>query len=203
MVVEKCITFLKNNLNWIDFWQKDNSKIVHFIGKDNIVFHCVIFPIILKCLEDFNLPNNVVANEFLNIEGNKISTSKNWAVWLDDYLQDFSDQQDSLRYTLCITAPESKDNDFTWKEFQARNNNELVAILGNFINRVFVLIHKYWEGKVPCNIIYTNNDKEFLSNLNNIKNKIDLKIREFKFKEALGEIMNIARLGNKFLACFY
>ena len=191
---------LENNLNWIDFWKKDNSKIVHFIGKDNIVFHCVIFPIILKCLEDFNLPNNVVANEFLNIEGNKISTSKNWAVWLDDYLQDFSDQQDSLRYTLCITAPESKDNDFTWKEFQARNNNELVAILGNFINRVFVLIHKYWEGKVPCNIIYTNNDKEFLSNLNNIKNKIDLKIREFKFKEALGEIMNIARLGNKFLA---
>jgi len=191
---------LKNNLNWIDFWQKDNSKIVHFIGKDNIVFHCVIFPIILKCLGDFNLPNNVVANEFLNIEGNKISTSKNWAVWLDDYLKDFSGQEDALRYTLCITAPESKDNDFTWKEFQARNNNELVAILGNFINRVFVLIHKYWEGKVPDNITYIKHDKEFLSNLNNIKHKIDLKIRDFKLKEALGEIMNIARIGNKFLA---
>ena len=191
---------LENNLEWTDFWKSDNSKIINFIGKDNIVFHCIIFPIILKCLKDFCLPHNVIANEFLNLEGNKISTSRNWAVWLDDYLRDFPEQQDALRYVLCITAPESKDNDFTWKEFQSRNNNELVAILGNFVNRVFVLIHKYWDGKIPDNIVYKDSDKLFLKKTESIKLNIDLKLQSFKFKEALSEVMNMARLGNKFLA---
>ena len=143
-----------NNKNWEDYWKNEETELVHFIGKDNIVFHCIIFPIILKAHEGYILPTNVPANEFLNLEGKKLSTSRNWAIWLHEYLEDFKGQEDALRYALCATAPESKDTDFTWADFQARNNNELVAIFGNFINRVVVLTNKYWEGIVPkCNTL--------------------------------------------------
>ncbi len=186
--------------NWKDYWQNENTELVHFIGKDNIVFHCIIFPAMLKAHGDYVLPTQVPANEFLNLEGNKISTSKNWAVWLHEYLEEFPNQQDVLRYTLCANAPESKDNDFTWKDFQARNNNELVAILGNFINRALVLTQKYFDNKVPQQGPLFDPDKEVLELLSQFPNKIAQSIEKYRFREALGYFMDLARLGNKYLA---
>ena len=190
----------KNNLNWEKYWKNNESELIHFIGKDNIVFHCIIFPIILKELGDYNLPTNVPANEFLNLEGKKLSTSKNWAIWLHEYLIDFENQQDTLRYVLSSTSPENKDTDFTWKDFQARNNNELVEIFGNFINRVVVLTNKYWDGIVPKQNHLTKNDKLVLDSITNSKNNIGKSIEEFKLREGLNEVMNLARTGNKYLA---
>ena len=190
----------KNNLNWEKYWKNNESELIHFIGKDNIVFHCIIFPIILKELGDYNLPTNVPANEFLNLEGKKLSTSKNWAIWLHEYLIDFENQQDTLRYVLSSTSPENKDTDFTWKDFQARNNNELVAIFGNFINRVVVLTNKYWDGIVPKQNHLTKNDKLVLDSITNSINNIGKSIEEFKLREGLNEVMNLARTGNKYLA---
>ena len=190
----------KNNLNWEKYWKNNESELIHFIGKDNIVFHCIIFPIILKELGDYNLPTNVPANEFLNLEGKKLSTSKNWAIWLHEYLIDFENQQDTLRYVLSSTSPENKDTDFTWKDFQARNNNELVAIFGNFINRVVVLTNKYWDGIVPKQNNLTKNDKLVLKSITDSTNNIGKSIEEFKLREGLNEVMNLARTGNKYLA---
>jgi len=190
----------ENNKNWEDYWKKDDTKLVHFIGKDNIVFHCIIFPSMLKAHGDYILPDNVPANEFLNLEGNKLSTSKNWAVWLHEYLEEFPNQQDVLRYTLTANAPESKDNDFTWKDFQAKNNNELVAIFGNFINRVVVLTNKYYQGQVPFAGIYSEIDKEVLGKLKEFPSIISSSIERYRFREASQELMNLARLGNKYLA---
>ncbi len=190
---------LDNNKNWQDYWQ-NNAELIHFIGKDNIVFHGIIFPIILKAHGDFVLPTNIPANEFLNLEGQKLSTSRNWAIWLHDYLKDFEGQQDVLRYALCSTAPESKDTDFTWADFQARNNSELVGIFGNFINRVVVLTNKYWDGYVPAKGNLTNCDEEVLEELSVCSEKIGQLIENYKFREALSEVMNLARLGNKYLA---
>lgn len=190
----------KNNLNWEKYWKNNESELIHFIGKDNIVFHCIIFPIILKELGDYNLPINVPANEFLNLEGKKLSTSKNWAIWLHEYLIDFENQQDTLRYVLSSTSPENKDTDFTWKDFQARNNNELVAIFGNFINRVVVLTNKYWDGIVPKQNNLTKNDKLVLNSITDSTNNIGKSIEEFKLREGLNEFMNLARTGNKYLA---
>ncbi len=190
----------ENNKNWEDYWKNEDTELVHFIGKDNIVFHCIIFPIILKAHEGYILPTNVPANEFLNLEGEKLSTSRNWAIWLHEYLEDFKGQEDALRYALCATAPENKDTDFTWADFQARNNNELVAIFGNFINRVVVLTNKYWDGIVPtCNTLDTY-DKEVLEKLKAFPDKIGASIEKYRFREALGELMNLSRLGNKYLA---
>ena len=189
-----------NGKNWEDYWKNEDTELVHFIGKDNIVFHCIIFPIILKSHGDYILPTNVPANEFLNLEGKKLSTSRNWAIWLHEYLEDFKGQEDTLRYALCATAPEGKDTDFTWADFQARNNNELVAIFGNFINRVVVLTHKYWEGNVPRPNNLDNYDKEVLVKLAEFPKKIGDSIEKFRFREALAELMNLARLGNKYLA---
>lgn len=189
-----------NNKKWEDYWKSSDTELVHFIGKDNIVFHCIIFPIILKLKKNYILPKNVPANEFLNLEGNKLSTSKNWAIWLHEYLIDFKDQQDALRYALCASAPENKDTDFTWKEFQARNNNELVAILGNFVNRVVVLTNKYWDGVVPAIDITNEDDNQILSLLKISPTKIANSIKKFRFREALTEMMNLARAGNKYLA---
>jgi methionyl-tRNA synthetase len=189
-----------NNKNWEDYWKNDKSELVHFIGKDNIVFHCIIFPIILSANKEYNLPTNVPANEFLNLEGEKLSTSRNWAIWLHEYLEDFKGQEDALRYVLCATAPENKDTDFTWADFQARNNNELVAIFGNFINRVVVLTNKYWEGIVPHLGELEEYDKEVLEQLKNFPDKIAASIEKYRFREALQELMNLARLGNKYLA---
>ncbi|MCT4698104.1 methionine--tRNA ligase [Tenacibaculum haliotis] len=186
--------------NWEDYWKKDDTKLVHFIGKDNIVFHCLIFPAMLKAHGDYILPENVPANEFLNLEGNKLSTSKNWAVWLHEYLEDFPNQQDVLRYTLTANAPESKDNDFTWKDFQAKNNNELVAIFGNFINRVVVLTNKYYDGKVPAANELSEVDEDTLAALKEFPNVIAKSIERYRFREASQELMNLARLGNKYLA---
>ncbi|ALU75786.1 methionine--tRNA ligase [Tenacibaculum dicentrarchi] len=186
--------------NWEDYWKKDDTKLVHFIGKDNIVFHCLIFPSMLKAHGDYILPENVPANEFLNLEGNKLSTSKNWAVWLHEYLEDFPNQQDVLRYTLTANAPESKDNDFTWKDFQAKNNNELVAIFGNFINRVVVLTNKYYDGKVPVAGDFSEVDEDTLATLKEFPNVIAKSIERYRFREASQELMNLARLGNKYLA---
>lgn len=186
--------------NWEDYWKKDDTKLVHFIGKDNIVFHCIIFPSMLKAHGDYILPENVPANEFLNLEGNKLSTSKNWAVWLHEYLEDFPDQQDVLRYTLTANAPENKDNDFTWKDFQAKNNNELVAIFGNFINRVVVLTNKYYNGLVPEAGDFTELDKDVLEQLQQFPDVIAKSIARYRFREASQELMNLARLGNKYLA---
>ena len=191
---------LNSGIKWQDYWKGDKSELIHFIGKDNIVFHCIIFPIILKELGDYNLPVNVPANEFLNLEGEKLSTSKNWAIWLHEYLQDFKDQQDSLRYVLCATAPEGKDTDFTWKDFQARNNNELVAVFGNFINRVVVLTNKYWDGIVPEKYELTEYDKEILESIKEYPQKIGDSIEKYRFREALNELMNLSRVGNKYLA---
>ena len=189
-----------NGKNWEDYWKSEETELIHFIGKDNIVFHCIIFPIILKAHENFILPTNVPANEFLNLEGEKLSTSRNWAIWLHDYLEDFKGQEDALRYTLCATAPESKDTNFTWADFQARNNNELVAIFGNFINRVVVLTNKYWDGVVPSQNDLNSYDKEVLEKIAAFPNKIGESIEKFRFREALAELMNLARLGNKYLA---
>ena len=186
--------------NWEDYWKKDDTKLVHFIGKDNIVFHCIIFPSMLKAHGDFILPDNVPANEFLNLEGNKLSTSKNWAVWLHEYLEEFPNQQDVLRYTLTANAPESKDNDFTWKDFQAKNNNELVAVFGNFINRVVVLTNKYYDGKVPCPNDFTEVDEDVLDAVKEFPDTIGKSVERYRFREASQELMNLARLGNKYLA---
>ncbi|WP_375234590.1 methionine--tRNA ligase [Winogradskyella sp.] len=186
--------------NWEDYWKKEDTTLVHFIGKDNIVFHCIIFPAMLKAEGSYILPENVPANEFLNLEGNKLSTSKNWAVWLPDYLIDFPNQQDVLRYALTANAPENKDNDFTWKDFQARNNNELVAIFGNFINRVVVLTNKYYEGIVPKTSGFTSIDQETLAAVKAYPAVIASSIERYRFREASQELMNLARLGNKYLA---
>lgn len=186
--------------DWEPYWKDKDTELVHFIGKDNIVFHCIIFPAMLKAEGSYILPTNVPANEFLNLEGNKLSTSKNWAVWLHEYLQDFPEQQDVLRYVLTANAPESKDNDFTWKDFQARNNNELVAIFGNFINRVVVLTHKYYGGVVPAAGVLSDTDKAVFAELAELVNKIEYSIEHYRFREAQQELMNIARLGNKYLA---
>ena len=190
----------QNGKDWEPFWKDSDTKMVHFIGKDNIVFHCIIFPAMLKAHGGYILPENVPANEFLNLEGDKISTSKNWAVWLHEYLLEFPNQQDVLRYTLTANAPESKDNDFTWKDFQARNNNELVAIFGNFINRVVVLTNKYYEGVVPKPNQFTQIDKEVLDQLKKYPQIIANSIEKYRFREASQELMNLARLGNKYLA---
>lgn len=186
--------------DWRPFWQDKDTELVHFIGKDNIVFHCIIFPAMLKAEGSYILPTNVPANEFLNLEGNKLSTSKNWAVWLHEYLQDFPNQQDVLRYALTANAPETKDNDFTWKDFQARNNNELVAIFGNFINRVAVLTQKYYESEVPAAGTLNATDSETLQQLSELTQKIEQSLERYRFREAQQELMNIARLGNKYLA---
>ena len=190
----------KNKKDWSKYWKDENTKLVHFIGKDNIVFHCIIFPIILKMLGDYILPFNVPANEFLNLEGNKISTSKNWAVWLHEYLEDFPNMQDVLRYVLTVNAPETKDNDFTWKEFQMRNNSELVAIYGNFVNRVLILIIKYYNGIVPNPDSLDNSNKKIIEQVKGFPKSIGKSLDEFKFREAIKSLMNLARIGNKYLA---
>ncbi len=186
--------------NWEDYWKNENTKLVHFIGKDNIVFHCIIFPSMLKAHGGYILPENVPANEFLNLEGNKLSTSKNWAVWLHEFLEDFPNQQDVLRYTLTANAPENKDNDFTWKDFQAKNNNELVAIFGNFINRVVVLTNKYYDGQVPPADELKEVDEDTLATIKHFPESIGKSIQRYRFREASQELMNLARLGNKYLA---
>lgn len=186
--------------DWEPYWKSEDTKLVHFIGKDNIVFHCIIFPVMLKAHGDFILPDNVPANEFLNLEGNKLSTSRNWAVWLNEYLVDFPGKQDVLRYALIATAPETKDNDFTWKDFQNRNNNELVAILGNFVNRVMVLSQKYYGGVVPSGKWLGDADREVLNEVRQYPGKIGDSLEKYRFREALSEMMNLARLGNKYLA---
>lgn len=186
--------------DWEPYWKDKDTKLLHFIGKDNIVFHCIIFPSMLKAHGDFVLPENVPANEFLNLEGNKLSTSKNWAVWLHEYLEEFPDMQDVLRYALTANAPETKDNDFTWKDFQARNNNELVAIFGNFVNRVAVLTHKYYDGVVPTPSEFTDIDKQTLEALKGFPEILDDSLNRYRFREASQELMNLARLGNKYLA---
>jgi len=186
--------------DWEPYWKDQDTKLVHFIGKDNIVFHCIIFPAMLKAEGSYILPDNVPANEFLNLEGNKLSTSKNWAVWLPEYLKDFPNQQDVLRYALTANAPESKDNDFTWKDFQARNNNELVAIFGNFINRVVVLTNKYYEGIVPTPSEFEAIDQETLATVKAYPAVIESSLERYRFREAGQELMNLARLGNKYLA---
>jgi methionyl-tRNA synthetase len=186
--------------DWEKYWKDKDTKLVHFIGKDNIVFHCIIFPSMLKAEGSFILPENVPANEFLNLENDKISTSRNWAVWLHEYLVDFPGKQDVLRYSLCASAPETKDNDFTWKEFQARNNNELVAILGNFVNRTLVLTNNYYEGKVPERGKTDQNDESVLKEIAQIRINVENSLETYRFREALKEAMNLARLGNKYLA---
>ena len=186
--------------DWEPYWKDKDTKLLHFIGKDNIVFHCIIFPSILKAHGEYILPDNVPANEFLNLEGNKLSTSKNWAVWLHEYLEEFPDMQDVLRYSLTANAPETKDNDFTWKDFQARNNNELVAIFGNFINRVVVLTHKYYGGQVPAPGKLSKVDEETLAEMKKYPGIISSSIERYRFREASQELMNLARLGNKYLA---
>lgn len=186
--------------DWEKYWKDEQTKMVHFIGKDNIVFHCIVFPAMLRAHGGYILPENVPANEFLNLESDKISTSRNWAVWLHEYLEEFPGKQDVLRYVLCANAPETKDNDFTWRDFQARNNSELVAIYGNFINRALVLTSKYFDNKVPLATAPTDYDREVLAELPKIKTEIERNIETYKFREALKEVMNIARLGNKYLA---
>ncbi|MDL2214788.1 methionine--tRNA ligase [Dysgonomonas sp. OttesenSCG-928-M03] len=186
--------------DWEKWWKSEDTKLIHFIGKDNIVFHCIVFPAMLKAEGSFILPENVPANEFLNLEGDKISTSRNWAVWLHEYLADFPGQQDVLRYVLTANAPETKDNDFTWKDFQARNNNELVAVFGNFVNRALVLTQKYFEGKVPPLHELTEYDKETLAEFANVKTEIEKYLENYRFRDALKEAMNLARIGNKYLA---
>ncbi len=195
--ISNTIEYDKNN--WEKWWKEKDTKLVHFIGKDNIVFHCIVFPSMLKAAGDFILPDNVPANEFLNLEGDKISTSRNWAVWLHEYLEDFPNKQDVLKYVLCANAPETKDNDFTWKDFQTRNNSELVAILGNFINRTMVLTHKYFEAKVPQINELNDLDKQTMEEIKTYPQKIGTLIETYKFRDALFELMNLARLGNKYL----
>ena len=191
---------MSNNKDWEPYWKDSKTQLVHFLGKDNIVFHCIIFPSMLKATDEYILPANVPANEFLNLEGKKISTSKNWAIWLHEYLKDFPNMQDTLRYTLTSNAPENKDNDFTWKDFQAKNNNELVAIFGNFVNRVVVLTHKYYDGINP-NINLSNDiDKETLQEIYKFPKKIGDLIERYKFREAVNTVIDLARFGNKYLA---
>jgi methionyl-tRNA synthetase len=190
----------QNGKDWEPYWKDEKTKLVHFIGKDNIVFHCIIFPSILKADGSFILPDNVPANEFLNLEGNKISTSKNWAVWLHEYLEELPGKEDVLRYALCANAPETKDNDFTWKDFQTRNNSELVAILGNFVNRAIVLTHKYYEGLVPSKGELLEIDLEVINKIKLAPEKIAKAVENFKFRDAMAEYMDVARIGNKYLA---
>jgi methionyl-tRNA synthetase len=190
----------KEGKDWEPYWKDEDTTLVHFIGKDNIVFHCIIFPAMLKAEGSYILPTNVPANEFLNLEGQKLSTSKNWAVWLPDYLKEFPEKQDVLRYVLTATAPETKDNDFTWKDFQARNNNELVAIFGNFINRVVVLTNKYYQGIVPAPDEFSAEDTAALNAIQSYPNILSSSIERYRFREASQELMNLARLGNKYLA---
>jgi methionyl-tRNA synthetase len=186
--------------DWEKYWKDPETRMIHFIGKDNIVFHCIIFPAMLRAEGSYILPDNVPANEFLNLESDKISTSRNWAVWLHEYLIDFPGKQDSLRYALCASAPETKDNDFTWKEFQARNNNELVAILGNFVNRTLVLTNNYYKGVVPSPGSMTDYDTATVSSITTCRENVESNLEEFRFRQALAEAMNLARLGNKYLA---
>ncbi|MCQ2231956.1 MAG: methionine--tRNA ligase [Paludibacteraceae bacterium] len=186
--------------NWEKWWKDEDTRLIHFIGKDNIVFHCIVFPAMLKAEGSYILPDNVPSNEFLNLEGDKISTSRNWAVWLNEYLVDFPGKQDTLRYVLTANAPETKDNDFTWKDFQTRNNSELVAIYGNFVNRALVLTQKYFEGKVPALKELTDYDKATLQEFADVKEKLEQLLDNFKFREAQKEAMNLARIGNKYLA---
>lgn len=186
--------------DWEKYWKSEDTKMVHFIGKDNIVFHCIVFPAMLKAHGGYVLPENVPANEFLNLEGEKISTSRNWAVWLHEYLEEFPGKEDVLRYVLCANAPETKDNDFTWKDFQTRNNSELVAILGNFVNRALVLTQKYYGGAVPACGEQTDYDRQTIADLEAIKGSLEKNIEEYKFREALKDAMNVARIGNKYLA---
>jgi methionyl-tRNA synthetase len=190
----------RKNIDWKPYWQDPNTELVHFIGKDNIVFHCIIFPSILSASGKYILPSNVPANEFLNLEGQKISTSKNWAIWLHEYMEDFPEMQDTLRYVLTTNAPENKDNDFTWKDYQAKNNNELVAILGNFVNRVVVLTHKYYNGKTPQILTLNENEKNLIDEVYSFPKKIGVSIEKFKFREAINLMIDLARLGNKYLA---
>lgn len=189
-----------NGKNWEDYWKNEETELVHFIGKDNIVFHCIIFPIILKEQGDYILPTNVPANEFLNLEGDKISTSRNWAVWLHEYLEDFPNKEDELRYVLTSIAPETKDSEFTWKDYQLRVNSELVAIFGNFVNRSVVLTHKYYDGKVPPLGKLTDFDKEVIESITSTQQNVDELLSKFKFRDAQTEAMNLARIGNKYLA---
>jgi methionyl-tRNA synthetase len=186
--------------DWEKYWKDEETRMIHFIGKDNIVFHCIIFPTMLKTEGSYILPDNVPANEFLNLENDKISTSRNWAVWLHEYLEDFPGKQDVLRYVLCANAPENKDNDFTWKDFQNRNNNELVAILGNFVNRAIVLTHKYFDGKVPEVTSLMDQDREVLEEIGRIGSSTEQSLEQFRFREAIKTAMDLARLGNKYLA---
>ena len=186
--------------DWERYWKDPGTKMVHFIGKDNIVFHCIVFPSMLKAHGDYILPENVPANEFLNLEGEKISTSRNWAVWLHEYLDEFPGKEDVLRYVLCANAPESKDNDFTWKDFQARNNNELVAVLGNFVNRALVLTRKYYDGVVPPCGELTDYDRVTIAELQGVKGSLEQNLENYRFREALKDAMNMARIGNKYLA---
>ena len=186
--------------DWEKYWKDPETRMIHFIGKDNIVFHCIIFPAMLKAEGSYILPDNVPANEFLNLENDKISTSRNWAVWLHEYLEDFPGKQDSLRYALCASAPETKDNDFTWKEFQARHNNELVAILGNFVNRTLVLTNSYYKGSVPVPGEMTDYDSETVKSIMTCRENVETSLESFRFRQALAEAMNLARLGNKYLA---
>ena len=190
----------QNNTDWEPYWKDKNTKLIHFIGKDNIVFHCIIFPSMLKAEGSYVLPTNVPANEFLNLEGQKLSTSKNWAVWLNEFLEDFPGKQDVLRYVLTANAPENKDNDFTWRDFQARNDNELVAIYGNFINRIVVLTHKYYEGVVPAPNHNTQVDEETIEELRSLPIQIATAVENYRFREASQILLKIARLGNKYLA---
>ena len=186
--------------NWEKWWKDEDTRLIHLIGKDNIVFHCLIFPTMMKAHGEYIMPDNVPANEFLNLEGDKISTSRNWAVWLHEYLVDFPGKQDVLRYVLTANAPETKDNDFTWRDFQARNNNELVAILGNFVNRSLVLTHKYFDGVIPAAGELTDYDRATIEEFNGVKDSLNANIEEFHFREALKDAMNLARIGNKYLA---
>ncbi len=189
----------EHHTDWEPWWKEEDTQLVHFIGKDNIVFHCIIFPCMLKAEGSFILPENVPANEFLNLEGNKISTSKNWAVWAHEYIEDFPGKQDVLRYTLTAIAPETKDADFTWADFQARNNNELLAIFGNFVNRTIVLTHKYYGGIVPAHGAYSSYEEEIIAKMAEFPTLIGDSIEHFRFREAQQEFMNLARIGNKFL----
>ena len=194
--IEHCA---EKGTDWEKWWKDEDTKLVHFIGKDNIVFHCIIFPCMLKAYGDYIVPENVPANEFLNLENDKISTSRNWAVWLHEYLEEFPGKQDVLRYALIANAPETKDNNFTWKDYQDRNNNELLAIFGNFVNRTLVLTHKYFEGKVPAMINLNEKDNAAIEEMNQYPDKIAHLLDTYKFREALSELMNLARLGNRYL----
>lgn len=197
---EACAAQPEKYGNWETWWKDPETRLIHFIGKDNIVFHCIVFPAMLKADGSYILPDNVPSNEFLNLEGDKISTSRNWAVWLHEYLRDFPGKQDVLRYVLTANAPETKDNDFTWSDFQARNNNELVAIFGNFINRAMVLTHKYFDGKVPARAALSDYDQATIQEFTDVKARVEDYLNNFRFRDAQKEAMNLARIGNKYLA---